>query len=47
MPPAAHDLTDAFIARWTAASGAERSNSQAFLSELCDVLGVESPAPTA
>jgi hypothetical protein len=32
-----------FIARWSAASASERSNSQLFLTELCDVLGVPHP----
>ncbi len=35
-----------FIQRWTAREGgAERANYQMFLSELCDVLGVERPEP--
>ncbi|WP_420408196.1 class I SAM-dependent DNA methyltransferase [Hoeflea sp.] len=37
---------EAFITRWTAREGgAERANYQMFLSELCDVLGVERPEP--
>jgi hypothetical protein len=37
---------EAFIARWSdGEGGAERANSQIFLSELCDVLGVERPRP--
>ena len=37
---------DTFIARWTAREGgAERANYQMFLSELCDVLGVDRPEP--
>ncbi len=35
---------DAFIARWSATGGAERSNSQAFLLELCDLIGAPRPA---
>ncbi|MGV3774929.1 MAG: class I SAM-dependent DNA methyltransferase [Verrucomicrobiales bacterium] len=35
-----------FVKRWTAASASERSNSQLFLSELCDLLGVSPPEPT-
>ena len=35
-----------FITRWTAATASERSNSQLFLSELCDVLGVPRPEPS-
>src|SRR5918997_3341008 len=38
---------EAFIRRWTAREGgAERANYQMFLSELCDVLGVERPEPS-
>ena len=37
---------NAFIARWAAASASERANSQLFLAELCDVLGVARPEPT-
>jgi hypothetical protein len=36
----------AFIARWAAASPSERANSQPFLCELCDMLGVAKPEPT-
>lgn len=37
---------EAFIARWTASvGGAERANYALFLSELCDVLGVDHPNP--
>ena len=36
----------AFIARWAAASASERANSQPFLCELCDILGVARPEPT-
>ena len=36
----------AFIARWAAASPSERANSQPFLCELCDILGVSRPEPT-
>src|SRR5687768_13586507 len=35
-----------FIKRWSTATASERSNSQLFLSELCDVLGVERPHNT-
>lgn len=37
---------DAFIAKWEASGAAERANKDAFLIELCDVLGVDRPAPT-
>src|SRR5207245_7859987 len=35
----------AFIARWSTASPSERANSQLFLSEHCDLLGVPHPSP--
>ncbi|MGE0102857.1 MAG: DNA methyltransferase [Blastocatellales bacterium] len=38
-------ITD-FIARWESSGAAERANYQLFLSELCDLLGVDRPAPT-
>jgi len=37
---------NAFISRWSKASPSERANSQLFLSELCDVLGVPHPDPS-
>ncbi len=40
-------MVDEFIARWTQREGgAERANYQMFLSELCDVLGVDRPQPS-
>jgi hypothetical protein len=36
---------EAFIARWTAAEQAERTNAQPFLIDLCDLLGVDRPEP--
>jgi hypothetical protein len=36
---------DEFIARWEASGAAERANKDAFLYELCDVLGVARPVP--
>lgn len=36
---------EAFIARWQASGGAERANYAPFLSELCDILGVDRPEP--
>ena len=42
MPPSA---LDTFIARWSASAAAERANKDLFLTELCDVLGVERPQP--
>jgi hypothetical protein len=40
------EVTEAFIARWSAATTSERSNSQSFLSELCDLLAVDRPHNT-
>lgn len=34
---------EAFIERWRPSGGAERSNAQPFLNELCDLLGVPKP----
>ena len=44
-PPASPDA-EAFIARWSPSSGAERANYQLFLAELCDLLGVPRPDPS-
>jgi hypothetical protein len=38
---------DAFVRRWQAVAGSEISNSQTFIIELCDLLGVERPYTTA
>lgn len=35
----------AFIDRWKPSGGAERSNYQLFLSELCDLVAVPRPQP--
>jgi len=43
--PAAPAPIDAFIARWTAAGGAERANYQLFLTELCALLDLPGPDP--
>ena len=40
------ELAKPFIARWAAATASERANSQPFLCELCDMLGVARPEPT-
>src|SRR2546423_5992425 len=37
---------ETFIARWKESAAAERANYALFLSELCDVLGVERPQPS-
>ncbi|OQX13238.1 MAG: SAM-dependent methyltransferase [Thiothrix lacustris] len=36
---------DAFIQRWQGKDGSEKANLQLFLSELCELLGVEKPQP--
>ncbi len=36
---------DAFIERWAKSSGAERANFHSFITELCDLIGVEKPRP--
>ena len=41
------DAIDAFITRWQAADGKEIANTQPFLAELCDLLGVERPRPAS
>ncbi len=41
------DTIDAFINRWQAADGKEIANTQPFLTELCDLLGVERPRPAS
>jgi len=38
-------VVDAFIKRWEASGGAERSNTQSFLNELCDLIGQPHPDP--
>jgi hypothetical protein len=37
------EAANTFISRWSAATPSERANSQLFLSELCDLLGVPHP----
>lgn len=34
-----------FLTKWETSGAAERANAQLFLAELCDVLGVDRPAP--
>ena len=48
MREAEHDPdthADAFLARWRDPAGSERANTQVFVTELCELLGVERPAP--
>lgn len=41
------DPATAFIARWSGVTASELSTAQSFVRELCDLLGTESPHPTA
>ena len=41
------DSTDAFITKWQGVTASELSTSQSFLSDLCRLLGVDTPHPTA
>ena len=41
------DTINTFINRWQAADGKEIANTQPFLTELCDLLGVERPRPAS
>ena len=43
---AAAPSADAFVLKWSASGGAETANSQSFLTDLCDLLGVPRPDPT-
>ena len=48
MPAAAvSQKAAAFIAKWRKASGSERANYQLFITELCDLLGVDKPDPSS
>lgn len=37
---------EGFIQRWSKASGSELANAQTFVIELCELLGLERPAPS-
>ncbi|RNI24030.1 class I SAM-dependent DNA methyltransferase [Rufibacter latericius] len=39
--------TEQFISRWKASGASERANNQLFLTELCELLGVEKPRPAS
>ncbi len=45
--PSTFSTTEAFITRWKASGASERANYQLFLTELCDLLGVEKPKPAS
>jgi hypothetical protein len=47
MSEATPEQITAFIERWQTSGAAERANYQMFLSELCDIIGVSRPDPTA
>jgi hypothetical protein len=38
---------EAFISRWKKSGASERANYQLFLTELCELLGVEKPRPAS
>ena len=44
-PPTEGTRVRAFVDRWQASAAAETANSQLFVSELCDLLGLERPRP--
>lgn len=44
-PASQNTYTEKFIARWKASGASERANYQLFLTELCELLGVEKPRP--
>lgn len=43
--PAEGAMLASFVARWKTGGGAERANYTTFLTEFCDVLGIERPRP--
>jgi hypothetical protein len=45
--PVDMNLLGGFIERWKGADGGERAQSQSFLLDLCEVLGVERPEPAS
>ncbi len=45
MSPNSSISPESFIARWKDAGGKEIANSQSFLNDLCDLIGVERPEP--
>jgi len=40
------EAIEAFIARWAASGGGELSNTQSFLNEFCDLIGMKRPDPS-
>jgi SAM-dependent methyltransferase len=47
IDPTATPSVQSFITRWKASGASERANYQLFLSELCELLGVEKPRPAS
>ncbi|WP_299820204.1 DNA methyltransferase [uncultured Pontibacter sp.] len=45
MPSTSTPTIESFISRWKASGASERANYQLFLTELCELLGVEKPMP--
>ncbi|HZX79383.1 MAG TPA: hypothetical protein VFE72_00320 [Lysobacter sp.] len=43
----ATDAVEAFIGKWQGVTASELSTSQSFLIDLCGLLGVDTPHPTA
>ncbi|WP_197428866.1 type IIL restriction-modification enzyme MmeI [Phnomibacter ginsenosidimutans] len=43
----ANHTAQAFISRWKLSGASERANYQLFLTELCELLGVEKPRPAS
>jgi hypothetical protein len=47
MSPLSASSIEHFMARWKASGASERANYQLFLTELCELLGVEKPRPAS
>lgn len=45
--PSSNPAAENFIKRWQASGASERANYQLFLTELCELLGVEKPRPAS
>jgi hypothetical protein len=47
MSQTATSSIDQYVARWKVSGASERANYQLFLTELCELLGVEKPRPAS
>lgn len=47
MTPSTNPTIEQFITRWKGSGASERANYQLFLTELCELLGVEKPRPAS